>query len=271
MKKKDKKVGYVIFLLIAILCFLFGLWFFGIIISAIALIIFFNQAKSKKSENRVDKTKNILNSQKIISKEIKKEKNIPSEIDLSNVPYIPLPPSPSSWELRQDKDQDFHDVYTTKENIKILDAFWEKKFNTVVSLIDTISPDECIGKIGDTFLKSYKKLIYRWTNKEKPLVALKWSSLMMEKLPKIVSDTDRRRHNKLIDSLDSKGISHSHKKYEIIQTPQNKEPFFMISDWCNWSILTEEKLPMTERPDPALRMYSLCLMVVYFLIEREEA
>lgn len=190
------------------------------------------------------------------------------EIDLSSATYIPLPPSPQYWELRQEKNQDFRKAYEKENTRKVLEAYWQKKYNKVVGLIDTIPPYERIGEVGNTFLKAYRQIIQRWKNRGKPLEALKWSSQMIENFSKLVNDTDRRRHNKLIDALGSVGISHNYERCEIESSTRPKEPLFLVSDWCDWSIKTEESLPMSERPDSAFRDVFAMLNGCLFLDKR---
>ena len=50
----------------------------------------------------------------------------PQDIDLNSVEYIPLPPSPKTWEV--DGRNEFHAEYQIPELKEIFQAGWEKKW-----------------------------------------------------------------------------------------------------------------------------------------------
>lgn len=125
---------------------------------------------SKKGQDRKTDVQRAIVASKLKSKNKTKGSK---EIDLSTATYIPLPPSPQSWELRQGKNQDFRKAYEKENTRKVLEAYWQKKYNKVVSLIDTIPLNERVGDVGNALLKAYRQLVQRWKNKGKLLVALK--------------------------------------------------------------------------------------------------
>ncbi len=185
------------------------------------------------------------------------------EIDLENIIYIPLPPSPPAWQVSQERNKDFYDSYEKSYVKDIFNAYWKQQYNKVIKLIDTVPASERTGEVGHTFIKAYRNIIQRWRNKGKPAEALKWSDLMMENLANLVTDTDKRRHNKLIDELDSAKTKHSYSKY-IVSAP-SKKPLFQIPEWCNWLLDSEESISKDNRPDLGFRdLYPTidgCLMV----------
>jgi len=177
----------------------------------------------------------------------------PAELRLENVRYVPLPPSPACWDLRRQKEEASTIARHEPHIAAVLDAYSEKKYNKVVSLIDTVPKADLHGVVGEAFLKSYRSIILRWRKKEKPHIALKWSAQMMDRLSELVNDTDRRRHNKLVDALESGGIGHEYCKYETAGSARDREPLTRIPEWCDWEVQSEAPLPMPERPDPAFR------------------
>lgn len=189
----------------------------------------------------------------------------PKEINLLGVPYIPLPPSPPSWELRREQNQDFSDVYNDSKKRPILEAYWKKQYNKVVGLIDSIPLSERDGEIGHTFIKAYRNLIQRWRNKGKPASALKWSSQMLENLPHLITDTDRRRHNKLISELESAGVKHGFIKVDVPKSTKQKRPRFSISEDSGWTLKKHGPIAKAERPDLSFdTIYPTANGVLYF-------
>jgi DnaJ domain len=175
------------------------------------------------------------------------------EISLLKLRYIPLPPSPPSWELKYEQNKDFHEAYEDPKKRVVLQAYWNKKYNKVVGLIDTISLSEREGEVGHTFLKAYRNLIQRWRNKGNFSVALKWSTQMIDNIPHLITDMDRRRHNKMLSELESTGKKHSYSKIDSPKAPKKKRPRFAIDENSDWSIIEERKLEVAEKPDPSFK------------------
>jgi len=193
------------------------------------------------------------------------------EISFLNLRYIPLPPSPSSWELKQDQNKDFYEAYEDPKKRVVIQAYWDKKYNKVVGLIDTISLSEREGEVGHTFLKAYRNLIQQWRNKGKIPVALKWSAQMLDNLPHMITDTDRRRHNKMLLELESTGKKHSYTKIDLLKTQKKEQSRFAIDGNSGWSIIEEKKLNNTEKPDPSFKTICPSLGSILFFDTRGQS
>ncbi|MHA1360765.1 MAG: J domain-containing protein [Candidatus Helarchaeota archaeon] len=191
---------------------------------------------------------------KIESINKKRTKLKPQEIDISRTNYIPLPKAPEIWKVKEKKHGKTNwDWLNNKVNYQIYRAYNEQKYNKVISFCDQISEKYLQGEPGNLLLKSYRKIIQNWQNKNRPKVAIKWSAEMSEKLAFLINDTDRRRHNKIIDQLDKEGVKHSFKKFEIIPPKTELEPKFKLVTENNWRISAIHKIPQKERPDVSFK------------------
>ncbi|MHC4403964.1 MAG: DnaJ domain-containing protein [Planctomycetota bacterium] len=181
----------------------------------------------------------------------RRRKGAPREIELKGLPYLSFPPSPPAWDLRRAKEGGFHEACGDPRKRAVFEAYSKNQYNKVVGLISTVSIDERTGEIGHTFLKAYRKLVQRWRKKDRLAVALKWSAEMVENLPHLVNDTDRRRHNKLVAKLDATGRKHAFSKVDVPKSNKGKGPRFSVSEASGWQIVEEMPLRKEDRPDPA--------------------
>ena len=191
---------------------------------------------------------------KIVSISKKRTKLKPKEIDISRANYIPFPKAPEVWKVKGKKyGKTSWDWLNNKINYQIYRAYNEQKYNKVISFYDQISEKHLQGEPGNLLLKAYRKIIQNWKNKNRPKVAIKWSAEMFEKLTFLINDTDRRRHNKLIDQLDKEGVKHLFKKFDIIKLKTEPEPKFKLVTENNWKISTVNKIPQKDRPDTSFK------------------
>ena len=76
---------------------------------------------------------------------------------------------------------------------------------------------------------------------------------MIDNLPHLIADMDRRRHNKMLSELESTGKKHSYSKVDLPKAQKKKPSRFAIDGNSDWSIIDERKLEVTEKPDPAFK------------------
>ena len=189
----------------------------------------------------------------------------PKEITLSGIPYIPLPPSPHTWELRREQSQDLYRAYSDPRKRTIFEAYRKKQYNKVIGLIDSVPLSERSGEIGHTFLKAYGNLIQNWRTRDKPALALKWSTQMMENLPHLITDSDRRRHNKLITELESAGAKHRFTKADVPKSSKKEEQRFSVSEGSGWTLNEYGSIVKAAKPDPSFdTIHSTANGVLYF-------
>ena len=194
--------------------------------------------------------KSALSSTLVRSGHLPKEDN-PNEITLSGIPYISLPRSPRTWELRREQSQDFYRAYNDPTKHVIFEAYRKKQYNKVVGLIASVPLSERNGEIGHTFLKAYRNLIQHWRTRDKPASALRWSTQMMENLPHLITDTDRRCHNKLITELESGGAKRKFTKVDVPKCSKRKEPRFSVSEGSGWILNEYGPIVEAAKPDPS--------------------
>lgn len=213
--------------------------------------IFSKIFRKNNSDNFIDSDKR---DNTIVSISKKRTKLKPQEIDISLANYIPLPKAPEIWKVKEKNYGKTNcDWLNNKINYQVYRAYNEQKYNKVISFYDQISEKYLQGEPGYLLLKSYRKIIHNWQNKKRPKVAIKWSAEMSEKLTFLINDTDRRRHNKIIDQLDKEGVKHSFKKFEIIKLKKEPEPKFILVNENSWKISTVKKIPKKDRPDTSFK------------------
>jgi|AntAceMinimDraft_9_1070365.scaffolds.fasta_scaffold07291_2 hypothetical protein len=176
------------------------------------------------------------------------------EIDLTNVEYISLPVSPPYWKEKENKyGKPDYTWLNNKINNEIYKAYYEKKYNKVITYYDQVKNTHLKKEAGQLILKAYRKIINRWKNKSNNKTAIKWSFEMCDRLPFLINDSDKKKHNKLISILDSSDIKYNYSKFEIEQTTKIQEPKFKISNTQTWFIKEINRMAPTERPDQALK------------------
>ena len=186
----------------------------------------------------------------------------PVELLLDSIGYVPLPRSPDAWEVREDDYGEFS-LMDEPETAEVLHAYWEKKYNKVVGLVENFTVDRRVGHLGRVFAKAYRHIIRKWESREKPHVAAKWSAELLAALPEEATNRDRRKLNKLIRECEKQGKKCPYLPVEL--QPEEKDPLFAVSSDSSWELGPERKLPLDERPDPAFRFLHItrdgCVLV----------
>lgn len=171
----------------------------------------------------------------------------PQDIDLNSVEYIPLPPSPKTWEV--DGRNEFHEEFEIPELKLIFQAGWERKYTKVIKLASQVSPNQLDGQVGDLVAKAYRDTIIKRIKADQIKPAARWASEMFEVVPTHCNDTDKRRYNKVIKQLDKKNLKHAYKPIDV--PPTNSIPVFSLSDNSPWELSEINSIPKEKRPDPA--------------------
>lgn len=171
----------------------------------------------------------------------------PTELDWSKAQYIPLPPSPPTWEV--DGRDEFHREYNDPEIGPVFQAGFKGQHTKVLKLASTLSEDKRQGKVGDVIAKAYRKVIIQRQKAGKLAAAAKQCVEMFELVPSEVQDVDRRRFNRILGQMDKEGKKHSYTPIEVASP--SSLPLFTVSDGCDWTLVGERKLNVDERPEPA--------------------
>lgn len=178
----------------------------------------------------------------------------PVELSLDSMQYVPLPRAPDSWEVREDDYGEFS-LMDQGDTAEVLHAYWEKKYNKVVGLVESFPIDKRVGHLGNVFAKAYRRVIRKWEGRGKPHVAVKWSAELLAALPEAATNRDRRKLNKLIRECEKQGRKCPYSPVEL--QPEEKAPLFAVSPGSGWDLISERKLTMEERPDPAFRFFHI--------------
>ena len=177
----------------------------------------------------------------------------PVELDWSRTEYIPLPPSPKSWETRDRGD--FHMVYNHPKTGPVIKAGIAGQYEEVVELAYGLSPDQRKGRVGDAIVEAYRKLIVQQMKAGHLAAAAEHSIEMFDMVPGAVEDVDRRRFNRILKQMDQSGQSHG---YTPIDAPRPaSQPWFTVQDGAGWTITEERRLRDHERPSQAFEVAAI--------------
>jgi len=169
----------------------------------------------------------------------------PTELDWSSAEYIPLPPSPPTWEL--DGRREFHREYNDPAAGPVLQAGMRSQHAKVVKLASTLSPEQRRGRAGEVVAKAYSKLIIHRMKAGHLAAAARQCLEMFELVPENVKDVDRRRFNKIVAELDASGRKHEFARVDMEASAA--PPLFTVSSDAPWTLQGEQKLHREERPD----------------------
>ena len=171
----------------------------------------------------------------------------PRDIDFSTIEYIPLPPSPKTWEV--DGRGEFHSEFSKPELKEIFTAGWQKKYTKVIKLSKNLSSVSREGQVGEVIAKAYRDIIIKRRKSQQLLPAIRWASEMLESVPMHCTDTDKRRYNAIIKQLNKEQVNH---QYDLLTLPKSATvPVFQVLDNEFWKITDLVKLDKEERPDTA--------------------
>ncbi|MDX4060725.1 DnaJ domain-containing protein [Aliarcobacter skirrowii] len=180
----------------------------------------------------------------------KKLKNCtPKEINLNNVKYIPLPPSPKSWDI--DGRNEFHQEYKIPEIREVYNESYQKKYTNVIKKSLLLSEEQLKLNIGKEVLKAYRQIIFDKFKANQLKTAGKWSSEMLSRVEFHCNDTDKRRHNKIINDLEKNNIKHP---YNTIEIKKEEVELFEIDNNQKWKISSIIKMKKNEKLDPSFKL-----------------
>ncbi len=171
----------------------------------------------------------------------------PTELDWSRAEYIPLPPSPPTWEV--DGRDEFHREYNDSAVRPVFQAGFKNQSTKVVKLAAGLSAEQRQRRVGEVIAKAYRKLIIQRMKAGQLVVAARQCVEMFELVPSDVQDVDKRRFNRILDRMNKAGKKHNFTPVDAASP--SSQPLFMVSDRSGWVLSGERKLKGDERPDPA--------------------
>lgn len=174
----------------------------------------------------------------------------PAELDWSQLEYIPLPPSPPTWEV--DGRDEFQREYEDPVIGPVFQAGFRGQHTKVVGLAAVLSREQCQGNVGEVIAKAYRKLIIQRIKAGQLPAAAKQSLDMFERVSDYVTDVDRRRFNRVLAQMDKAGKKHNYEPVEAA-SPSAK-PLFTLSSDAPWELVGERALEGDERPEPAFEV-----------------
>lgn len=170
----------------------------------------------------------------------------PTELDWSHAEYIPLPPSPRTWEV--DGRNEFHREYNDPTIGPVFRAGFKNQHTKVVKLAAGLSPEQRQGRVGEVIAKACTKLIIQRMKSGQLAASAKQCIEMFELVPGHVQEVDRRRFNRILAQMDKEGKKHDYKPLDALSP--SSLPLFAAVDG-SWALIDERKLQSHERPDPA--------------------
>jgi len=173
----------------------------------------------------------------------------PRDIDFNSIEYIPLPPSPKTWEV--DGRDEFHVEFSKPDLKEVFIAGWQKKYTKVIKLSKNLSSTSREGRVGEVIAKAYRDVIIKRRKAQQLLPAARWASEMLGSVPVHCTDTDRRRFNAIIKQLNKEHITH---EYDLLPLPRSSDvPLFQVLGNESWEITNLIKLDKVDRPDTAYK------------------
>ena len=174
----------------------------------------------------------------------------PHDVDLNAVEYIPLPPSPPTWEV--DGRDEFHHEYEDPLLKEIFQAGWQRKYTKVIKLAAKLVPERLAGQVGQVVAKAYRNTVQKRLKANQIEPAARWAKAMFDTVPAHCTDVDKRRYNKILAKLDKAKVRHEFVSMEV--PPAYSEPPFALSVGSNWNLVQIKALPKAERPDTAFHL-----------------
>lgn len=171
----------------------------------------------------------------------------PTELDWSQAEYIPLPPSPPTWEV--DGRDEFHSEYNDPVIGPVIQAGFKNQHTKVVKLAAGLSSGQRQGRVGEVIAKAYTKLIIQRMKSGQIAAAAKQCVEMFKMVPGHVQDVDHRRFNRILAQMDKEGKKHDYTPVDAASP--SSVPLFTSSDDAPWTLADERKLQGDERPEPA--------------------
>lgn len=177
----------------------------------------------------------------------------PKKLDWSQAEYVPLPPSPPTWEV--DGRDEFHREYNDPSIGPVFQAGFKNQYTKVVKLAGDLSQEQRQGRVGELIAKAYAKLIMQRMKSGQLAAAAKQSVEMFERVPEHVKDVDLRRYNRILKEMEKSGKKHGYAPVDVASP--SSLPLFKASEDAPWSLVCERKLQGDERPDPAFTIAAI--------------
>lgn len=171
----------------------------------------------------------------------------PAELDWSQAEYIPLPPSPPTWEV--DDRAELHRDYGDPTLGPVFQAGFKNQHTKLVKLAAGLSAEQRNGRVGDVIAKAYRKLTIQRMKAGQLAAAAKQCVEMFEQVPGDVQEVDRRRFNRILGMMEKAGRNHDYAPVDTATV--SPEPLFTVSDGAGWTLVGERRLKADERPHPA--------------------
>jgi hypothetical protein len=168
----------------------------------------------------------------------------PRELDWSHAEYIPLPPSPPTWEV--DGRDEFNRDYKDPALGPVIRAGWAGQHTKVVKLAGALSPEQRQGTVGAVIAQAYRKVIVQRMKAGQLVAAAAQCQEMFERIPSNVEDMDKRRFNRILAGMDKAGKKHGLASMDVADA--NEAPIFAMSAGTGWSLEGERKLTAAEKP-----------------------
>jgi len=184
----------------------------------------------------------------------------PHDVDLSAIEYIPLPPSPPTWEV--DGRDELHRENEDPLLKEIFKAGWKRKYTNVIKLAAELAPERLAGQVGQVVAKAYRDTVQKRLKANQIKPAARWAREMLDTVPAHCTDVDKRRYNKILTRLDKAKVRHEFVPMEV--PPANSEPPFALSDGSSWSLIEIKALPKAERPDTAFYLMAFTVDSVLY-------
>lgn len=185
----------------------------------------------------------------------------PTELNWSQAEYIPLPPSPPTWEV--DGRNEFHREYNDPLIGPVFQAGFKNQYAKVVKLAVALSLKQRQGRVGEVIAKSYSNLIIQRMKDGQLTAAAKQCVEMFESVPHHITDVDRRRFNRILAQMDKEGKKHDYTPVDA--TRPSSLPLFTVSEDTPWTLVHERKLQANERPDPAFNIAAIDTTGIWLL------
>jgi hypothetical protein len=171
----------------------------------------------------------------------------PTELDWERAEYIPLPPSPPTWEV--DGRDEFQRAYNDPAIGPVFQARFKNQHAKVVKLAAALSAEQRQGKVGDVIAKAYRKLIIQRMKSGQLTAAAKQCVEMLALVPNDVQEVDKRRFNRILNQMDKAGRKHGFSPVDA--NSPSSQPLFTASGDSGWILAGERKLKNEERPHPS--------------------
>lgn len=177
----------------------------------------------------------------------------PKELDWSQAEYVPLPPSPPTWEV--DGRDEFHREYSDPSIGPVFQAGFKGQHTKIVKLAGNLSQEQRQGRVGEVIAKAYGKLVIQRMKSGQLAAAAKQSIEMFERVPGHVKDVDLRRFNRILKEMEKSGKKHGYEPVDVASP--SSLPLFEASEDAPWTLVGERKLKVGERPDPAFTIAAI--------------